>query len=106
MSVSDRYPPLIIEILSGPLDGATIEIHEASNWTGSGTGPLSFPWDAELGDPQARFVPGSDGWILECFEARHATYRVNENQLVKGSIQLCSRDVLKANTTWLLVRSA
>jgi len=105
MSVANQHTPLVIEILSGPLDGATVELTEASSWTGQGIGPLSFPWDAELGDPQARFIPGPEGWILECFNTFHATYRVNENQLIKGSIQLRPKDVLKANTTWLMVKS-
>lgn len=95
---------LELEILSGPLDGATIELRDPTVWTSRGTGPLTFPWDPELGAPQARFVPDEQGWTLEAFPSPHGTYRVTSNELIEGTVRLNPKDVLKASTTWLLVR--
>ena len=95
---------LEIEVLSGPLDGATIELHEPEDWTRTCAGPLAFPWDPELGTPQARFVPDEHGWTLEAIPSKHGTYRITSNERIEGTVRLEPKDVLKASTTWLLVR--
>lgn len=103
--MSDQ-PKLTLEILSGPLDGATVVITEETAWRGAGKGPLAFPWDEELGQPQASFLPGETGWQLQVRESPHGTYRLNSGERLRaGTIQLAEGDILKASSTWLLVRS-
>lgn len=100
---------LILEILSGPLDGATISLTSDTAWGRTGTSPLTFPWDAELGVPQARFSIEREGkkgrWQLEGLDAPHGTYRVNrEERLTRQTVPLARGDILRASQTWLLVR--
>lgn len=98
---------LVLEVLSGPLDGALLEAQAGAEWTRAGEGPLAFPWDDELGEPQARFVLGEEGWQMEAFESPHGTYRVNQQErITTGTLQLARGDILKASDTWLLVREA
>jgi hypothetical protein len=95
---------LVLEVLSGPLDGAPITLEAEAEWSRSGETPLSFPWDAELGQPQARFTVEDDGWYLEGLDAPHGTYRISREERVTGEkVKLKGRDLLKASQTWLLV---
>ena len=50
------HPKLSLEILSGPLDGENITLTTETEWSRAPGSPLSFPWDDDLGEPQARFV--------------------------------------------------
>lgn len=95
---------LELEVLSGPLDGVIIPLAGGADWTRDGEGSLAFPWDDELGEPQARFKLDEGGWSLEGFDAPHGTYRVNEGERVSARIQLARGDLLKASNTWLLVQ--
>jgi len=96
---------LKLEILSGPLDGTIVVLTHESAWGSAGTGPLAFPWDAELGHPQAWFLPIDDTWVLQAVASQHGTYRVStEEHLTDGQqISLAPGDVLKASDTWLAV---
>jgi hypothetical protein len=95
---------LTLEILSGPLDGAAITLKEEAEWSRAGDGPLAFPWDDELGEPQACFQVDEAGWSLEGYKSPHGTYRINQGERVStGKIQLAKGDLLKASATWLLV---
>lgn len=94
---------LVLECLNGPLDGHSIEIEAATEWRRTGDGPLAFPWDEELGEPQARFFGEDSAWWLEALPAPHGTYIVNSKQRVEGKIALESDDLLKASGTWLRV---
>jgi hypothetical protein len=99
--------PLTLEVLSGPLDGAAITLEAKADWSRAGKGRLSFPWDAELGAPQARFTLKDDGWHIEGLNVQHGTYRINcEERLTGKSVSLEDGDILKASQTWLLVRQA
>lgn len=96
---------LTLEILSGPLDGTTVMLEAATEWSKTGAGSLAFPWDAELGTPQARFVPDAEGWRLEGVASPHGTYRMNSGERVTTeTLQLSEGDILKASDTWMLVR--
>jgi hypothetical protein len=96
---------LTLEIMSGPLDGAVIALDGDTEWSRAGEGPLAFPWDEELGAPQARFTQEGDGWWLEGLDAPHGTYRINREERVGANVKLQRGDLLKAHNTWLLVRS-
>lgn len=96
---------LIIEVLNGPLDGAMLALEQETEWSKAGQGPLSFPWDDELGSPQARFRPDTEGWQVQGHQAAHGTYRVNESQRITSSVPVEVGDILKASATWLLVRA-
>ena len=93
-----------LEVLSGPLDGCVVRLQTATEWSQAGTGSLSFPWDEELGQPQARLAPDDKGWSLQPVKSSHGTYRVNEGERVEDVIRLNTTDILKASTTWLLVK--
>ena len=95
---------LVLEILSGPSDGAVIELASESAWTKASGSPLSFPWDEELGDPQATFSPEAGGWTLTPHHSPHHTYRLNTEERLEGEIVLAAGDILKASRTWLLVK--
>ena len=96
---------LLLEVLSGPLDGAAIPLEVEAEWSRAGESPLTFPWDAELGEPQARFTVEDGGWCLEGLDAPHGTYRVSREERLTGQkVQLKRGDLLKASDTWLLVR--
>jgi hypothetical protein len=98
---------LVLEVLTGPLDGATFAFQKNTEWSRAGDGPLAFPWDDELGKPQARFTVDERGWSLESFKSPHGTHRVNQGErITTGRIQPAEGDVLKASSTWLLVRQA
>ena len=92
---------LTMEILAGPLDGYIVILEEETVWGAKGEGPLSFPWDAELGERQARFFAEEGHWWLESYPARHGTYRNMER--VDTSVQLEEGDLVKASAVWMLV---
>lgn len=95
---------LHLEILSGPLDGLTVTVGEQTDWTFVENGLLSFPWDAELGSPQAKFYLEAEIWWLEVNPgAAHGTYCANRLGRIEGKFQLQAGDVLKASETWLCV---
>jgi hypothetical protein len=94
-------PTLKLEILSGPLDGLEISLKEAADWSGSSDGQLSFPWDKELGLPQARLFVEEGKWWLEAGKTYRST-RHNMEQ-IEGKVALAKGDVLKAANSWLLI---
>jgi hypothetical protein len=94
---------LLLEILAGPLDGHIATLEDEKTWGMRGEGPLVFPWDAELGEPQARFFPEEGNWWLEGHRAAHGTYCINRGGRVEGRLRLEAGDILKASDTWLLV---
>jgi len=96
---------LVLEILSGPLDGHKVTIDEETNWSKSGEGPLIFPWDTELGVPQARFFNDRTEWCLEGFKTQHGTYRFNRKgrEHIETAVKLKQGNILKASETWLMV---
>lgn len=98
---------LVVEMLSGPLDGATSDLDGEAEWSRAGAGPLAFPWDEELGTPQAHFRPMQDGWNLEPVKSPRGTYRMNVNgpERIAGAVAIEASDLLKASGTWLLVRT-
>ncbi len=95
---------LILEILTGPLDGHIVALEEETTWGMQGEGALVFPWDEELGDRQARFFLEGGKWRLEGYDAPHGTYCVNRKEREGEKIELEEGDILKASDTWLLVR--
>ena len=96
---------LVLEVLSGPLDGAAITLEAEVEWSRAGNGPVTFPWDGELGSPQGHFAVDEQGWGLQCVKSPHGTYRVNrEERVTEARIQLAEGDLLKASHTWLLIR--
>ncbi|GEM_PF-1241147 len=100
-------PTLTLEILSGPLDGITLILTGETEWTRAGIGPLSFPWDAELGTPQAHVKPDAEGWTLTGVQSPHGTYRLNaEERITTETLRLTEGDIFKASDTWLLVHPA
>jgi hypothetical protein len=100
-----EHPKLTLEILSGPLDGHTIVLNSNAEWTRLPGSPLSFPWDDELGEPQAHFARLEDGWQLQAAQgARRGTHilrRAGDDHLPAS---LETGDILKASHTWLLVK--
>lgn len=95
---------LVLEILNGPLDGHKVKLAKETFWSKKGEDPLIFPWDTELGDPQARFFYEGDEWWVEGFKAKHGTYRLNREERIEGKVRLEARDLLKASKSWVLVR--
>jgi hypothetical protein len=97
---------LTLELLNGPLDGTIVPLESETIWSAKGEGLLIFPWDAELGEPQARFFPEKGNWWLEGYPARHGTYRLSdgEPERIEGKARLEGGDILKASDVWLLVR--
>ena len=96
-------PRLTLELVSGPLDGHQVVLENEAKWTKEGQGALAFPWDSELGSPQARFFLKGRTWRLEGYDAPHGTYLDMER--VKRKVQLGEGDLLKASQTWMLVVS-
>lgn len=100
--------PLTLEVLSGPLDGAEITLTAAADWQRDPGSPLSFPWDVELGKPQAHFAQEEDGsWTLAGCQASHGTYRMHpQPEKIKTPTRLAQGDILRAHQTWLRVKDA
>lgn len=94
-------PTLKLEVLSGPLDGLEISLNEAADWSSGGDGWLSFPWDEELGTPQASFFVEEEKWWLAADKTRRST-RQNMEQ-IEGKAPLAKGDLLKAANSWLLI---
>ena len=92
-----------LEVLSGPLDGHVVALEDETIWERVGKGPLTFPWDTELGMPQARLFPKGRGWWLESYPASHGTYFFNRGKRIEGKTRLKTGDVLRAHKTWLLI---
>jgi hypothetical protein len=102
MTMSEKT--LTLEILSGPLDGHIVKLKEKTDWGKEGEGELIFPWDAELGTPQAQFFVEAGNWCLQGYKSPHGTYRLNrEGRFEEEQIQLEAGDLLKASETWLQV---
>jgi len=102
--MSDRR--LVLEILNGPLDGHKVKLEKETIWSKKGEGSLIFPWDTELGEPQARFFCEGGEWWLEGLEAQHGTYRLNREERIEGKVRLETRDMLKASESWLVVHES
>lgn len=98
--------PLELEVLNGPLDGARLILTAETTWTRDPGSLLSFPWDIELGQPQARFVPGEQGWRLEPAGAKRGTHLLRPDAEDELPATLQAGDVLKASYTWLRVCAA
>ncbi len=96
-------PKLELEILNGPLDGQTILLETDTDWTRSPGSQLSFPWDEDLGEPQARFILEADGWSLQPAATRRGTHILRANAEDRLPVTLQENDVLKASSTWLKV---
>jgi hypothetical protein len=101
----NEKPKLELEVLSGPLDGQTITIQSDSDWTRIPGSPLSFPWDDELGEPQARFVLLDEGWQLQPAETRRGTHLLRPDTEDRLPVTLQSGDILKASGTWLKIHA-
>jgi len=100
-----RQLTLEIEILSGPLDGHIVQLEEKTDWGIKGDGPLSFPWDKELGDPQARFFPENDDWWIESLpSAKRNTRFIHQKDPIKEKTKLKKGEILKACGTFLLIK--
>lgn len=95
---------LKLEILTGPLDGSIIELDLETQWSCVGDGPLTFPWDEELGEPQAAFSLTQAGWCIEGIPSPHGTYLINRGERIEDKVVLEKDDIIKASHTWLLVK--
>ncbi|MCP4125425.1 MAG: hypothetical protein GY751_27130 [Bacteroidetes bacterium] len=69
---------LILEILNGPLDGHVVTLETVAVWAKEGDGFLIFPWDAELGTPQAHFILEEGNWFAEGSSSPHGTNCLNK----------------------------
>ena len=94
---------LSLEILNGPLDGQIVTLETEALWGKEGDSPLSLPWDAQLGSPQARFFPEGDKWWIEGYDAPHGTYCLNRETKIEKKMQIEPGDLLKASETWMRV---
>jgi hypothetical protein len=95
--------PLVLEILSGPLDGEKITLTTTAEWSREGNGLLSFPWDVKLGLPSGRFVPEPGGWSVEPKDLFATISLITRDQKVTVAIRLVKGDILRAGTSWLRV---
>lgn len=94
---------LRLEILNGPLDGQIVTLETEAFWGKEGDDPLSLPWDAELGAPQARFFPKAGTWWIEGYKSPHGTYCLNRETKIEEKMQIEQGDLLKASETWMMV---
>ncbi len=94
---------LSLEILNGPLDGDMVMLETEATLGRKGDGPLIFPWDKELGAPQARFFLEGGNWWIEGCDAPHGTYRLSPQKRIEEKIRIEQGDLLKASETWLMV---
>ncbi|MCP4283176.1 MAG: hypothetical protein GY792_01805 [Gammaproteobacteria bacterium] len=94
---------LSLEILNGPLDGQIVTLETETVWGKEGDSPLSFPWDTELGVPQARVFPEGGNWWIEGHDAPHGTYCLNRQKKIEEKKQVEKDDLLKASETWVLI---
>ena len=93
-------PKLTLEMLSGPLDGQTLTLKTEAEWSQAGEGPLCFPWDEQLGTPQARFFIEAGQWWLESISGQRSTRHNGER--IESKMALDKGDLVKAARTWLL----
>lgn len=99
-----RSSRLVLECINGPLDGQSLFVDRDAEWRRTGEGPLCFPWDAELGDPQARLFVQDGEWWIAGYLAPHGTYRVSDRaEKIVKPVQVVIGDLLKASRTWLLI---
>ena len=96
---------LLLEVLTGPLDGAHLRLEAETEWTRQPGSLLSFPWDADLDEPQARFIPGEDGWSLQPSGAKRGTHLFRPDAEDSLPAVLQTDDMLKASSTWLKVHA-
>lgn len=96
-------PKLKLEVLNGPLDGYLATLESETTWAKEGEGPLIFPWDTDLGTPQARFFFQEGKWWIESDDPPQKTYCANRRKRIEGKTQVEEGDLLKAGDTWLLV---
>lgn len=96
-------PKLNLEVLNGPLDGHLVTLEAETVLGKEGEGSLVFPWDTELGTPQARFFLEEGIWWIEGYNTPHKTYCANRKKPIEEKMQLEKGDLLKASDTWLLV---
>lgn len=101
----NKYSNLELEILSGPLDGHIVSLNSATEWTRKLDSPLSFPWDTELGEPQAYFKSSENGWQLESANTRRGTHVLRQEAEVRLPVILQVDDVIKAGNTWMRIKS-
>ncbi len=99
------HPRIVLECLSGPLDGYQIILEDDTIWGKAGPEPMQFPWDTELEDNQARFLcEGGSWWLESSHNRRHGTYRLTTKERIENRIRLDINDILKASDTYLLVK--
>lgn len=96
----------MLEILNGPRDGEVVILNQNAEWGRNGAGPLSFPWDSELGEPQARVIADDNGWWLEPNQSPHGTHRMSKGERVLTKTKLSAGDIYRAHQTWFVVRQA
>ena len=96
---------LVLEILTGPLDGHIVTLKGETKWTQSVGSLLSFPWDDELGQPQGRFIVEEGKWLIEPFSSPHGTYILNKDVKLPNKTILEKGDLLKASRTWMLIKA-
>ncbi len=87
-------PKLSLEILNGPLDGQVITLKTETEWSKESEGPLGFPWDEELGTPQALFLVEAGEWWLQSAKTRRST-RHNMKR-IEEKVSLAEGDLLQA----------
>lgn len=95
-------PKLSLELLNGPLDGHLITLESETTWSKEGDSPLTFPWDTELGTPQARLFPENGKWWLE-HDSNASRNTRNNMDRVTTKVQLEESDLLKASDSWMFV---
>lgn len=96
---------LILQVINGPLDGLEIILTHSMDLSKTGETSLSFPWDDELGNPQATFGLENGNWTLTPHNSPHHTYRINTEETISEKTSLVKGDILKASRTWLIVNS-
>ena len=100
-----KHSKLELEILTGPLDGHIVLLDTETEWTRQVGSQLSFPWDEELGEPQARFSLIASGWQLERANAKRGTHVLRQDVEESLPAVLVAGDIVKASNTWMCVKS-
>jgi len=99
---------LEIEIISGPQDGMIITLTEENlitQWTRDNGSLLSFPWDKELGSPQAVIRYQGGVWEIESQDALHGLYVMNGGGKISGTNKIEIGQIYRANYTWLKIKN-
>ena len=100
------FSRLVLEIVSGPLDGHTVTLDQETVLGSKGDGPLVFPRDEELAAPHVRLQPDDDGWKLTTLAPNRITLvqrAGGQSQPVTLPVTLKVGDGLAAGRTWLIV---